>query len=135
MENMNHQRIIIADYLNQREIYFQNAVKFHEKGRYRKASEMLWGAVSQTIKALAATSDNEIRSHNQFRKFMRNLSLELGDRELLTVFWNMEELHKNFYDEEISHDEINIYMELATDYLRKLDQLIEKKKTERRQSG
>jgi len=118
---------IVNDYLRQREIYLQNAKKFHDAGRYRKSSELLWGAISQTIKALAATSSFKIFKHTQFRQYIRNISKELSDRKLLTDFWLMEDLHKNFYDEKIPQDEYGIYMELAVEYLAKLDKMIDEK--------
>lgn len=115
---------MIEDYLTQRQIYLDNAIKNREKNRYRKSSELLWGAVTQTIKALAYTSGIKIRSHNGFRKYIKELSKTLQDRSIQSDFYAIESLHKNFYDEELDEDEFSFVFETAILFIRKIDSMI-----------
>jgi hypothetical protein len=119
--------VIIRNYLNQREIYLQNALKFHQLGRTRKSSELFWGAVTQTIKALAATSNFRIQSHAGFKKFVSEVAHETNDQSLLSTFFLMENLHRNFYDESIDQQDFDTYVDLSMDYIKKLDNLIKQK--------
>ena len=123
-------RVIIYNYLNQREIYLQNALKFHQSGRVRKSSELFWGAITQTIKALAATSNFRIRSHSGFKKYITEVAHEINDQSLLSTFILMENLHRNFYDEGIDHQDFDTYVDLSMDYIKKLDNLITQKRSE-----
>jgi len=86
---------------------------------------MLWGAVSQTIKALAAISGIRLGSHPQISNYIKDLSIELQDRSLRTEFTNMDKLHVNFYDEVIDPGDFGLYMDLTGEYLKKLDKLID----------
>src|SRR2546428_2146744 len=86
-------------YIETRNHYFTNAKELIVKGELRKASEMLWGAVTQTIKALAALKGKKIVNHEQFYAYMERLSKELNDPSLFVTFTELNTLHRNFYDE------------------------------------
>jgi hypothetical protein len=109
-----------------RDEYFANAELFAGKKEYRKASELLWGAVTQAIKALAAKHGLEIKSHTEFFDYMRNLSKELGTESLYKKFLFLNDLHKNFYDERISPVDFDIYFKEAYQFILDIDKLIKK---------
>jgi hypothetical protein len=69
-----------------RDQYRANADQAIAGGEYRKASELLWGAVTQQLKALAATYNIVITSHRQFFDFLRQLAAELGGQADLHGF-------------------------------------------------
>ena len=113
-------------FIKMRDEYFANAELFAGKKEFRKASELLWGAVTQTIKALAATRGFEIRSHTQFFDYMRSLSKELRSESLYKSFLFLNDLHKNFYDERISPVDFEIYFKEAYKFILEIDKLMKK---------
>ena len=50
----------VEDRINTGAHYALNAQELAAKGEHRKAAEMLWGAVTQYLKALAAAEGKEI---------------------------------------------------------------------------
>ena len=106
-----------------RDQYRANAEHAIALGEYRKASELLWGAVTQQLKALAATHNIVITSHRQFFDFLRQLASELGDRPLYEDFVDLNALHKNFYDEIIPPDVFPRFYEKAIEYIVRLQTL------------
>jgi hypothetical protein len=112
---------VIYGYLSTRDSYLSNANELIEKKEYRKASELLWGAVTQSIKALAAIRNFSIDIHSQFFDFLKNLSKEIGDGEIYALFLELNSLHRNFYDEIIREDDFPIYYEKVIRFLEKVD--------------
>ncbi len=107
-----------------RDQYRSNAERAIGLGEYRKASELLWGAVTQQLKALAATHSIVITSHRQFFEFLRQLASDLHDRPLYEDFIALNALHKNFYDEIIPPDAFPSYYEKAIEYISRLQNLV-----------
>jgi len=107
-----------------RDQYRANAEHAIEAGEYRKASELLWGAVTQQLKALAASNNIVITSHRQFFDFLRQLAAELNDRGLFEDFVALNALHKNFYDEIIPPDVFPGFYQKAIEYVARLDALV-----------
>lgn len=117
---------IVNDFLKQRDHYLHNAGHYLSTKDYRKASEFLWGALTQTIKAVAATKGIRIRSHIGFKEYMSDVSIELKDKSLWTDFIALQRLHNNFYDEQLSPADVQVLATLLKSYLDKLDSLIKK---------
>jgi PaREP1/PaREP8 family protein len=111
-----------------RDQYRSNAEHAVAAGEYRKASELLWGAVTQQLKALAATYNVVITSHRQFFDFLRQLAAELKDKPLYADFVELNALHKNFYDEIIPSDIFPDFYNRAIQYIGRLDDLARKGK-------
>ena len=112
-----------------RDQYQSNAEHAIVAGEYRKASELLWGAVTQQLKALAATHNIGITSHRQFFDFIRQLAAELKDKPLYADFVDLNALHKNFYDETIPSDVFPDFYNKAIQYIKRLDALARKGKS------
>lgn len=106
-----------------RDQYWSNAEHAIKAKEYRKASELLWGAVAQQLKALAGTHGILIKSHGQFFNFLRQLSSELHDKSLYLEFVDLNALHQNFYDETIPPDIFPDFYERAVRYIARLDTL------------
>ena len=111
-----------------RDQYRSNAEHAIMAGEYRKASELLWGAVTQQLKALAATYNVVITSHRQFFDFLRQLAAELKDKPIYVDFVELNALHKNFYDEVIPPDVFPDFYQKAIQYIGRLDALARKSK-------
>ncbi len=102
---------ITSRYLKTRDKYISNADKYFSKNEFRKSSELLWGAVTQSIKALASLSNIHIPSHAKFFDYTRSVSKETGDETYHTLFLELNTLHKNFYDEEIPRSIFQYFIE------------------------
>ena len=116
----------IADFLRDRDVYYKNAEKLIAQGKLRKASEMLWGAVTQSVKALAAARNIKISKHKDFFHFLREVSRELGDDYYYSSFVELNDLHRNFYDEFIPEDAFYLLHKKAFDFIKKTEELLHK---------
>lgn len=118
-----------------RDQYRSNADKAVVAGEFRKASELLWGSITQELKALAATYGVVISSHRQFFQFLQQLQKELSDRYLYTEFVELNALHRNFYDETIPDDLFPDYYRRSVEYVAHLDSLVGKPNASSPQPG
>jgi Archaeal PaREP1/PaREP8 family len=114
----------IAHLYETRDQYRANADKAVAAGEFRKASELLWGAITQELKALAATYGIVISSHRQFFDFLKQLASESKDMQMYLEFVELNALHKNFYDEMIPSDVFPEYYRRSIEYLERLDTLV-----------
>ena len=113
----------VQRYLRRRDDYYINALKYVGKGKFSKASELLWGAVTQSLKALAAIRDINITSHAAFFNFTRDISKELRDEEFHKSFLFLNDLHKNFYDDVIDPKDFQMYHKEAESFIRKIEEI------------
>ncbi len=111
-----------------RDQYRANADHAIALGEYRKASELLWGAVTQQLKAFAVTRNIAITSHRQFFELVRQLAAELKDKPIYADFVDLNALHKNFYDEIIPSDVFPDFYQKSIQYIERLDALARKGK-------
>lgn len=115
----------LLEYLSTRNEYLSNALELVGKGKLRKASELLWGAIALQIKLLALAKKNlKLATHKDLRVFMRQLAKELGDPQLYKTFQLVERLHTNFYDEILDPEDFNLYLQEALKLIKKLEQLL-----------
>ncbi|MBI4721472.1 MAG: hypothetical protein HY769_00445 [Candidatus Stahlbacteria bacterium] len=117
---------VLATYLKTRDHYFLNAQECIKKKEWRKASELLWGTITQSIKALASIHGIRISSHNQFFGYMEGISQETGDKEFYILFDELNNLHRNFYEEVIPPASFPIIYEKTLWFLEKIDNLQKK---------
>ena len=120
----------LLEYLNTRNEYLLNALELAGKGKLRKASELLWGAVALQIKLLALAKKNlKLATHKDLRMFMIQLAKELEDPQLYKTFQLVERLHANFYDEILDPENFNLYLQEALKLIKKLEQLLKHSRT------
>ena len=91
-------------YVDQSQEYLQNAYESLDRNELEKASEFFWGTMAEAVKAVAAASDLELRSHRAIWDYAMELATELGDRELWDAFREANSLHSNFYEAGLSKD-------------------------------
>lgn len=97
------------------------------KNEPRKASELLWGAVTQTVKAVALIANRQITTHADFFSFTRTLANDLNDKNLYFDFVSLNDLHRNFYDGFVPADVIPSLFEKSVQYIKRLDMIISEK--------
>ena len=117
------------EYIQTRDHYYHNMEITLGKGEYRKSSKLLWGAITQSIKALASLppSPREITRHNDFFDFTGDTAKETRDAGYYELFVGLNALHKNFYDEIIPENSFLFYLKNAKKFLQKTQDLIDKK--------
>jgi hypothetical protein len=88
--------------------YLENAQEFLERDEPEKTGELLWGALAEALKAVAARGDRLVRSHRELWSLARVVATELGDESIYDAFVQANALHSNFYEAEISIDDIRV---------------------------
>lgn len=114
----------VKKYLRTADTYHNNALELFGRREFRKAGELLWGAVTQRIKAVAAVRGIQIQNHNEFFNFMREVTREIENPELYQTFLDLNALHKNFYDQIIPETDFQIYIQRVTEFERMIDELL-----------
>jgi len=87
-----------ALHVNLSERYFYEAGELLKKEDYVQASEKLWGAASQMVKAVAAKRNVELRSHSELNRFVADVRMEVNEPEIRRVWQIASSLHQNFYE-------------------------------------
>ena len=86
--------------------YMENGQLMLKKQEAGKASELLWGGVSQALEALAESRNRRLANHRSLRYFVGELSRETGDRSINDVFYQAENLHSNFHSVDMSVENV-----------------------------
>ena len=79
-------------------LYLANAAATLRERRPEKSSEFLWGAMAESLKAMAALKDIRLRTHIEIRRYARDVAKQLNDERLLEAYSVAESLHSNFYE-------------------------------------
>lgn len=114
----------IKKYKNQSVHYFENALHFIEAGDAEKASEFLWGSMTQALKAVAASRNIWLRSHNQIRTYAMELARAIHDDEIRHAFIYAQSLHSNFYESGLMLEDVVIGAEEVKAVVAKLLDLV-----------
>jgi hypothetical protein len=112
-------------FLQMRDQYLSNAEETIKKGEFRKASELLWGAITQMIKSVASLSNISIRKHAEFFHFIETLGKQTKDENIYPLFLDLNSLHRNFYDEIIPERDFIIFYKKACFFMEKLSKFVE----------
>ena len=83
---------------NLSEKYLSDAEELIKEEDYVQASEKLWGAASQMVKAVAAKRNLELRSHSDLNRFVAELRREVNEPEIRRLWQIATSLHQNFYE-------------------------------------
>ena len=75
-------------------------------GDLQQASEKGWGAAAQMIKAIAEQRSWENGKHRHLSRAASRLRAETGDRDVYRFFSVANDLHGNFYENEMSAEDI-----------------------------
>ena len=75
-------------------------------GDLPQASEKGWGAAAQILKAIAEQRGWEHGRHRHLSRVASRLRAELGDREIYRGYQVANDLHGNFYEDEMTAADI-----------------------------
>lgn len=99
--------------------YLENASIYIKQKDAEKASEFLWGAMSQALKAAALSKDMLLRRHNDIRKYALELR-KTGYEDIYHAFTIAQSLHSNFYETGLLLEDVAIGAEEIKNAMAKL---------------
>ena len=90
------------------EKYLAEAKELLKGGNLVQASEKLWGAAALTVKMVAAKRGLKLEQHGGLWVFINMLAKESGDENIVRFFNAANTLQKNFYENEMAQETVEI---------------------------
>ena len=78
------------------------------EGDLVQASEKLWGAAALAVKRIAAERGLSWDKHGGLWSFVSVLSKGRKDGEIIRLFYSANALHRNFYENEMTRDMVDV---------------------------
>jgi len=100
--------------------YLREAEKLFEAKDYSQASEKLWGAAAEMVKAVAAKRGVELGTHASLWGYVSKLDREHPELDLKRDFSYAGNLHQNFYEDWLGKEYISEGLELVRAFIEKL---------------
>jgi uncharacterized protein (UPF0332 family) len=114
---------LVEHYQSLSEKYLREAKELLKKGDLVQASEKFWGASALAVKRIGAKKGLKLEEHGGLWSFMNVLAMQSGDKDLTTFFHVANSLHRNFYEDEMKRETVEIAaenIEKLVDKLRKI---------------
>ncbi|MHC1636147.1 MAG: PaREP1 family protein [Candidatus Methanospirareceae archaeon] len=104
--------------------YLEGAKEFLRKGDLVQASEKLWGASALAVKAVAAKRGLKMEKHGSLWQFVNTLAKESKDKDFVRFFNTANALHRNFYENEMPKESVEISAEDIEKFIAKLSKML-----------
>jgi len=114
-------------YLDLNRKYLEDGEVLLVKGDSAQASEKLWGASAEIVKAVAAYRGLELKTHADLWSFTTKLSSELNDPEILTFFATANYLHQNFYENAMTLEAVKASAQVVKQFVEKVEKILTKR--------
>lgn len=114
----------VERYLELNGKYWKEAQELLAKGNLAQASEKLWGASAEIVKAVAAKRGTILGTHASLFQFVSQLAGERPDLGLLDAFHIAGSLHTNFYEAWLTEEFVRRGLEVVQEFTRKLRTLL-----------
>ena len=111
---------LVEHYKRLSEKYLVEAKELLSKGDLVQASEKFWGAAALTVKMLAAKRGLTLEQHGALWAFVSRLAKQRGEREIVRFFGEASTLHRNFYEDEMDREAVEIMAESVEQLIAKL---------------
>ena len=111
-------------YLKLNDKYLEDAYALIAKEDFVQASEKLWGAAAEIVKAIAARRGFVIKSHAELYKFVSKLGTEFEEPELVRLFSLASTLHQNFYEDWLPPETVMDHAEAVKELVVKLKRVL-----------
>ena len=102
---------LVEHYQSLSEKYLDDARELLKKGDLVQASGMFWGATALTIKKVAAKRGLKLEEHGSLWAFVNVLSIKSGDKDIIRFFNTANALHRNFYENEMPKEAVEVSAE------------------------
>lgn len=93
-------------------------------GDVRQASEKGWGATAQMLKAIAQKDGIPHHSHAALARIASDVHRQTGEENIATWFAIAQNLHVNFYEDNLSPEFVRIYLNQMTLMVSRLDRYL-----------
>lgn len=103
--------------------YLADAKSLLRRGDYLQASEKYWGAAVQMIKIIAARRGLQLGSHRSIAEFIFKLSHEHPELNLSPLYSMANNLHMNFYEDNMPPAMVKEYASAVEELIEKLQQI------------
>jgi len=80
------------------EEYLHNATIYASKRNFAKATEFLWGAIAEAVKALYAFDGRTLGEHREIIKALQEIVLKKEMEDSARLIQSIDQLHVNFYE-------------------------------------
>lgn len=104
--------------------YLKDSQRLLDKRDYAQASEKLWGAMAEIIKAVAAKRGVELGTHRSLGEFVSRLQKEHPEWDLVPAFGLGNALHMNFYEDWLPPDHVELYANVIREFIERLQTLL-----------
>jgi hypothetical protein len=104
--------------------YLRDAEELLRKKDYAQASEKLWGACAEVIKAVAAKRGKELGTHRSIGEFVTKLHREHPDWNLIDSFSIASSLHVNFYEDHMPREHVLRGEKIVKEFVKQLKTLL-----------
>ena len=94
-------------------------------GDLPQASEKGWGAAAQILKAIAEQHGWDHHRHRHYHQAASRVRAETGDGEIRRLFDSASALHENFYENDMSPDEVAERLDDVAALVTKLSPLLD----------
>ncbi|MCD6508386.1 PaREP1 family protein [Candidatus Poribacteria bacterium] len=99
---------LVEHYQALSEKYLAEARELLKRGDLVQTSEKLWGATALAVKAVAAKRGLKLERHGSLWNFVSKLSKEKGDENIITLFIVANGLHRNFYEDQMNKESLEV---------------------------
>lgn len=118
-------------YEKRSEEYLVNAREFIVKRKFAKASEFLWGAIAEQIKAVSVLYQRPPTSHKGIIKAGQQIAVQLKDQNMFKLIdREAQALHANFYEEFLSEDAFGDHYVAVLSLVKRLRAVLDSKRSE-----
>jgi len=114
----------VAEYERLNSKYLREAKELLEKKDFPQASEKLWGAAAEIVKAVAAKRGVSLGTHRSIAEFVLKLEREHPDWRLDQALAAAETLHINFYEDNLPEEVVLKRALLVRDFVERLRALL-----------
>ncbi len=111
---------LVEHYQSLSEKYLTEARELLKAGDLVQASEKFWGAAALTVKMVAAKRGLTLEEHGSLWNFVNTLAMVSGDKDIVTFFGVANALHRNFYENEMVRETVEIAAENIEKFVDKL---------------
>ena len=97
---------VVTTYLQLNRKYLRGADDLAAKGDYAQASEKLWGAFVEIVKAVAESRGERLGTHRSIAQYLLKLDKENPKLRLHDAFAHADKLHTNFYEDHLPAEDM-----------------------------
>ncbi len=113
-----------AEYVRLNGKYLTEAEDLLSKKDFPQASEKLWGAAAEIIKAVAAKRGMELGAHRSLGDFVVRLHKENPGWDLIEAFHVANSLHTNYYEDWLPAEVVTDGARVVKDFVVRLTGLL-----------